>query len=581
MIAYIKNTFFNLPLRWKFFIFTILISIIPVTFIGLFSYNYSQEYLKQSAINSAIMKSDTVNSKIERYLSNIDDTSLMLISNYYLQNYLKEDDISRRYIYENEMRKLFSTILLTKNDIHSIVLYDSKGNYKVYVANLYDDGSFKNSITENIESNQIFDNVYRLAGKRIWTKLYKNTDKISMIRVVNEIGSQNQIGTLVINLNESNLHQVIKESDLMNEGSFFVFEQGGDIIYSSGVKTFIPKVGQVSDNISSYKVTRVNNEDYLDVRYISNFCDWKMVSLVPLKTLFLKVSAIKDITVSLIIICLIIVIASSIFLTYFLTKPIMKLSRLMRKVEDGDLGIRFENSYNDEIGRLGQNFNSMLEKAKILMDENVEKQKRLRIQELKALQAQINPHFLYNTIDTINWLAQSIDADDISEISIALANYYRLSLSKGADIIKISDEINQVKNYLTIQKIRYNDYLNYEFNISETILNLNIIKLTLQPLVENAIYHGIKDKLGYGMIHIIGRREDDKVIFEICDNGKGMDAEKLENIRASLEKVRVEGFGLSNVNERIKLNFGEEYGIAIDSIENIFTKVTITIPIVE
>ncbi len=580
MITAAKNIFFSLSLRWKFFMFTIFISIIPVAFIGLFSYNYSQEYLKQSAINTAILKSDVVNSRIEKYLSNVDDTSLMLITNNYLQNYLLEDNTTRRYILENGVKSLFSSVLSTKNDIHSIVLYDKDGNYKVYVNNKYDDGTFKSIVSDNIATYGLYENVQKLAGKRLWTKFYKNTDKISMVRAVNEIGSQYQIGTLVINLNKSNLHQVIQESDLMSEGNFFVFEQGGDVIYSNGEESLLPKVEYENVKTSSYKVTQYNGSDYLNVLYISKFCDWEMVSLVPLKTLFEKVSAIKEITVALIIICVIVVIAFSIFLTYFLTKPIRKLSKLMRRVEEGELEIRFENIYNDEIGRLGQNFNSMLEKIKLLLQENIDKQKGLRKQELKALQAQINPHFLYNTIDTINWMAQSINADDISRISIALANYYRLSLSKGADVIKINDEVNQVRNYLTIQKFRYNEYLNYEINISEEILSFSILKLTLQPIVENAIYHGIKDKLNEGLIQITGRREDNKIILEVCDNGKGMNTEKLESIRASLDRVRAEGFGLSNVNERIKLYFGDEYGVSIDSAENIYTKVKVVIPAV-
>lgn len=581
MINYIKKIVLDTSMRWKFLIFTILISIIPVAFIGLFSYKVSQEYLKESVTKSAIMKSEAVNSKLEKYLSDIDDTSLLLISNYTLQRFLTEYDMTKRYIYENQLKSLLSSIILSKNNIRSIILYDRDGNMCMYETSMYGDWVLKVKASANITSNSVYAEVTKLKGKRIWTKLFKDTAQISMIRTVNEIGGQNQIGTIIINLDENNLKEVIQDIDSEDNGGFVISEQSGNVIYSSTEIDYTNEITDIPTNSSGYKVIKYKNMQYLHIYYISDFCGWSMNTFIPLKTLYAKVLAIKDITIILIGICLVLVVAFSILITNYLTKPIIKLRKLMRNVEQGDLEIRFESRYNDEIGQLGQNFNSMLEKIKMLMDENVDKQKRLRIQELKALQAQINPHFLYNTIDTINWLAQSIDADAISEISIALANYYRLSLSKGAEMIRIKDEINQVKNYLKIQKIRYEKYLDYEINVSEEILNLYISKLTLQPIVENALYHGIKEKQDSGIIKLNGRLEYGNVVLEVWDNGKGMNSEKLSNVRESLNKIRVEGFGLSNTNERIKLFFGDKYGIEIDSVENIFTKVKVTIPIVE
>jgi two-component system sensor histidine kinase YesM len=396
--------------------------------------------------------------------------------------------------------------------------------------------------------------------------------------VVNEIGSQNRLGALLININEDKLQQAIEDIEFPAQGSFVIFERNNNIVYFKGDRADLSTIGTVPQGFSGYRITG-DREKLLTIYYTSKFCGWRMLTLIPLKLLLAKVAAIKQVTLLLIAVCLLALITALVWLTNFLTKPIIKLSRLMGEVERGNLEIRFENDFNDEIGRLGQSFNSMLEKTRGLLEENVARQKRLRLQELKALQAQINPHFLYNTIDTINWMALSVDAEPISKLSKALANYYRLSLSKGEEIIKISDELNQVQNYLTIQKIRYENCLNYEFQVNQDIWDCYIIKLTLQPIVENAIYHGIKEKMGDGMLRILGRREGDLVILEVWDNGKGLDAAQLAKIRESLNKIRVEGFGLSNVNERIKLYFGEGFGLAIDSLENEFTKVTVTIPL--
>jgi two-component system sensor histidine kinase YesM len=577
MLNRLQKSISNLSLRKKFFAFTMLVSLIPVAFIGLFSYRISQKYLKESVTDAVIMKSEAVNSRLERYLSNIDDTSILLLSNYNVQKLLLHYNQPGRYTYENEVRIIFASVLSSKNDIHSIALYDCNGNIRVYCANDPNDLVFKPKILKNIATNDFFTDVKRLCGKRIWIKAFQGTDKISMVRVINEIGTQNRIGALLININEDKLQQAIEDIEFPAKGSFVIFERNNNIVYFKGDRADLSNIRTVPQGFSGYRITG-GREKSLTISYTSKFCGWRMLTLIPLKLLLTKVATIKQVTLLLISVCLLALITALVWLTNFLTKPIIKLSRLMGEVERGNLEIRFENDFNDEIGRLGQSFNSMLEKTRRLLEENVARQKRLRIQELKALQAQINPHFLYNTIDTINWMALSVDAEPISKLSKALANYYRLSLSKGEEIIKISDEINQVKNYLTIQKIRYENCLNYEFQVNKNILDGYIIKLTLQPIVENAIYHGIKEKRGGGMIRILGRREGDLVFLEIWDNGKGMDAPQLAKIRESLNKIRAEGFGLSNVNERIKLYFGEGFGLAIDSLENKFTKVTVTIP---
>ena len=254
----------------------------------------------------------------------------------------------------------------------------------------------------------------------------------------------------------------------------------------------------------------------------------------------------------------------------------------MKQAEMGDMDVKFDSHYRDEIGELGRSFNSMLERLKNLIRQNYEKQKKLRTQELKVLQMQINPHFLYNTIDTINWMAQSIDADKISEVAIALANYYRQSLSKGAEIIKISDEISQINSYLTIQKTRYEGHIDFRIDIDSDILGLYIPKLTLQPIVENAIYHGLREKEGGGIVEIRGFRENNRVIFYIKDNGRGMDQETLDKLIKCIDTgVSSQGYGLSNVNERLKLYYGKEYGIGVESLAGCYTIVTITIPVAE
>lgn len=210
--------------------------------------------------------------------------------------------------------------------------------------------------------------------------------------------------------------------------------------------------------------------------------------------------------------------------------------------------------------------------------------KKKRKAEISILHAQIKPHFIYNTLDTIQWMAEEHDAQDIVDIVGSLTNLLRIGLSSGAEIIKISQEIKHVESYLLIQKMRYEDKLNYDINIKEEILDYSVIKLILQPLVENAIYHGIKEKRGCGNIKINGEIKNEKIYFTIEDNGIGIKEEKLIEINEMLKGKAVSsvvvGYGIFNVNEKIKLTYGEEFGLEYSSTYGKGTTVALWHPII-
>lgn len=204
---------------------------------------------------------------------------------------------------------------------------------------------------------------------------------------------------------------------------------------------------------------------------------------------------------------------------------------------------------------------------------------------MNVLQAQIKPHFMYNTLDTIRWMAEEHNEEDIIEIIEAFTNLLRISLSKGKEIISVNEELSHIKSYLTIQKIRYEDKLDYEIQVDDNMLEYKLIKLILQPLVENAIYHGIKEKRGSGRILIKGEIKENTLIFAISDNGKGMEEELLNKINYMLrngnEKKNEIGYGIFNVNERIKIIYGDEYGLQYESIYGEGTTVLLKHPIID
>jgi len=264
--------------------------------------------------------------------------------------------------------------------------------------------------------------------------------------------------------------------------------------------------------------------------------------------------------------------------------PIKKLHDVTTTITKNDLQALVTSDNVDEITELGMSFNIMIGRIKELLDSKIKEQENLKKAELRALQAQINPHFLYNTLDTIIWMAEAKKTDQVIEIVSALSNFFRISLSKGRDWITIGEEIERTRSYLTIQKMRYRDIMDYEIQMDAGVSDNTILKLMLQPLVENALYHGIKNKRQGGTIAVRAKQNgENEVCLEVEDNGIGFTPDKLARIQAMIDDdsgdIRLEsGFGIDNVNKRIKLYYGKQYGLSIKSEHNVGTCVTLVIP---
>jgi two-component system sensor histidine kinase YesM len=264
--------------------------------------------------------------------------------------------------------------------------------------------------------------------------------------------------------------------------------------------------------------------------------------------------------------------------------PIKKLHDVTRTLTKNDLQALMTRDNVDEITELGMSFNIMIGKIRELLDAKIQEQENLKKAELRALQAQINPHFLYNTLDTIIWMAQSKKTDDVVQIVSALSNFFRISLSKGKDWITIGEEIERTRSYLTIQKMRYRDIMDFSIQADETILNCTVLKLVLQPLVENALYHGLKNQRQRGTITVRVEQDSDRnVRFQVLDDGIGIPPHKLAQINAALAEPTTDappehGYGLENVNQRIKLYYGKQYGLALSSESAHGTRASIVVP---
>ena len=273
-----------------------------------------------------------------------------------------------------------------------------------------------------------------------------------------------------------------------------------------------------------------------------------------------------------------------VMITRSITRPVRNLCTAAEQIGQGHFDTRTHIAANNELSLLGNSFNHMAEQITVLIEDIRTEQIYNRNMEIRLLQAQINPHFLYNTLDNIIWLAEANRKEDLEAIVMALSQFFRTTLSGGRDIITLREEFSHVEAYLQIQAFRYRDILSYSIDLPEDLKEVPVIKMTLQPLVENALYHGIKNKRGMGEIRVSASRSGEDALICVSDNGIGMKEEELETLRRladGTEKVSADntGFGIANVAQRLRLNFGEQYGLTIESTYGEGTRITVHTPL--
>ena len=422
-------------------------------------------------------------------------------------------------------------------------------------------------------------------GRNVISNLNDSSDSIFALVKSFSYGSDgSRRGVVMFDIRHDMIEQLINRVSIGEEGFLFVVDDS-DVVYtpSSGIVYRIDQESYQREGADTDMV-KIDGVDYFVANHFSDYSGWRIVGVVPNKEFSAGVLPVYQAFSVSIAVCLLLVVAVSFGVSSTVTRPISKLSQLMEKAEEGDFSVRFEAVHRDEIGVLALSFNHMLEHIGELIHELYE-EKQIRLEaQLKSLQEQIKPHFLYNTLDTISWMARAQNAMDVVRLVDALTNMFRVGLSSGRDYITLQEEKSHVTNYLYIQKVRYQDKLRYSIEIPDEYSHLVVPKLILQPLVENAIYHGIKLKRGGGQIRVIAQVEGESLYLLVWDDGAGIPSERLGTIIPAEGTVRDRGkggFGLSYIAERIGLAYGAPYGVGIDSREGEFTEVTVRLPIQE
>lgn len=564
----------NSSLRTKLLIMFLFLTVLPLILVGIISYIKSYNIVAQKSYSLAQIQVgqlsrefDVVFQDIKRFteIGKKDSTVQFLIDK---QNTAEESKsilgmirlYRESYQYSDSIMniKIISTDGKAVSEDRGVHLLDKEAISKPPFVSLLDDPT-----------------------KTIIEPIYKNSNPVlSMTSTIVSDRSKEVIGFINILVKSSVFKNILNEAALNSSGTFHIKSETGKLLFSNPQFANVPVSTQIIGNKSGF----LTQGTTFIVYETSNLTGWKVIRYVPLTEITKEAHEIRSLIVLTVGSLVILTIGLYFFITSKLILPLRMLKEKMKQASLGDLEVKIVNKGTDEIADLSENFNSMIIKIKALLMKSVNEQKQLKIAELRTMQAQINPHFLYNSLETIIWMAEAKKGQEVIEITKALSYFFRITLSKGKDFILLEDEINHVRNYLTIQKMRYQDILDVNFHLNDDILKYKIIKLTLQPIIENAIYHGIKNKRGKGLLRIKGDfTPEGNISIDVIDNGIGMTDDKLREVRQQLssglpfEKDQG-GFGMVNVHQRIRLQYGPSFGITINSLYGSGTRVSLIIP---
>ncbi len=510
------------------------------------------------------------------------NTSKQVVSNYelYFDSAIDvsnaiQDKIDNVDVLNNKptVRQYFDDVLAMKSEIISISLYDESGNLIVGNTNYVDDGksndeSFQNAIDEPLI------NIFSAVGYEDNRYAFTLSRCVGFNREASE-------GVALIEFDFTKIVRLIYQSDLGENGHIVIFDRDYEVVYSSAPDFVVEDLNATRDLILGTSTTQINGQSFnLYVSTISN-TGWKVAVFTNNSQIysvfysFITIVAIVTFVLSIIYVWIIYMIVKQV------TYPLYRLQSEMNKVRD----LNYEEKKkvyrkgNKEIVQLEDTYNEMMKRIRDLAEKIVQEQENQRKSELKALQNQINPHFLYNTLDSIIYMIDKGENQKAEEMIVALSKFFRISISKGRTIIPLKDEIEHVRNYLLIQKIRFGEHFSYYINVDQDLYQYSCLKLILQPLVENAIEHGLNDDENDGRIDINVYQDEKNIIFEVKDNGYGISEERLKTIYQSFKDDSIhEGVGLKNVYQRVKIYYGDSADLIINSIIDEGTIIRIIIP---
>lgn len=539
----IKDMLLNVSLRTRMVLSNIVVALIPFLIFSIVSGFVFLDHAQKTAEEHSVQLIHQVSNSMDVYVETIEkmvnyiqlelqDTPFFTMESEGASGWDSETAYIRSVLENvaNSHREVAGIFIATKED-----LYVSTGMSRISRDPFQNERWYREA-SENPEEIQLISVV---TGRNIVTnRSYSIDDVFSLAKAVQDPETGEVLGVILLDIRHDIIQSSINGVTIGEKGFVFVMDQEDNIVYTP-VNGIVYRVNPKWVKAMEPMSVQIQGGSYQIRSELSPYTGWRTVGVFSMDEVMSSVNTIVYILFTCVIISLVLVVIVSFKFSRTLTNPIFKLKRLMKQAESGDLTVRFNFQHNDEIGELGQSFNHMIARIDQLIQMVYVEQENKRTAEMKSLQEQIKPHFLYNTLDTISWMARDYDAEDIVRLVDALTNMFRIGLSHGKDIITVKEEITHVSNYLYIQKIRYKDKLNYVIHVDESLYAIEVPKLILQPLVENAIYHGVKAKRGGGTITITGVPEGENLVFTVQDNGAGMPQEKVEELNRRMSERSV------------------------------------------
>lgn len=579
-----KRPLFRMTFRKKLIAIFLPLLLIPLMIVSLILYEkskgiiqnnvsmYTQEYLNQLSNN------------IEYKINEVIKISAQLTVNTQLNNGLvkyHDSSADQKTKITEDINNIFSNTLSVYGDVNGIYVFDNHNN-EFYAKKRYIGSS-------DVQSEQWYQKAISNNGKYILFIKEGSKKTIGVARSVINIYTKQSIGVILVDLPYTLLDKSIKSNRYLNDkkGVIYILDTEDEFIYASEEDRAISLNfrDELKHNQDGYIVQPMDGGNKFIVYHSSETLNWSFVYICDMKELMKDMSSIQTTIFSICCVLIVISVVLAVTLSTYLLKPLNEMIVAMKKVEKGDYSVRIKPKTKDEIKYLMLSFNNMTDHIEKLIQSEYSAKLSQKEAQLDMLQQQINPHFLYNTFESLRGLAISEGNKEIANMVKALSNFMRYNLYRGKSITTVEEELNHIKNYIIIQNYRYDDKVELIIDMNEEIRKLSVPKFTLQPLVENAILHGIIAKKEKGIIYLSGIRYENYVALLVRDNGVGMTAELVNemnwNLQNHLEVKRNDqmNIGTFNVNERLKLNYGNRYGLVYSSIEGVETTVEVRIPL--
>jgi len=566
----------------RIFLYIVLLVISLITSLIVANYTIFLEFLKKNEVSSAINAAQKTKQNLEVILKLANDMSVILGSRSDIQSEIKSASTANSYE-KDQINRMLRQLVSLQEFVDGIYIIGDNG--KFFSSNPEVD---LDSVLERCQLPKNFRNravtLFTNASRNGYYVMNSSGNAISLISPILHDVTGEYRGVIIIDINYTYLRVAFLAASFEKAEKVMIVDKKGQILFSFPYNIDLGEVIVKNPELLDMDAVQINakvfGKDIIIVSDTIDYSDWKLIRIINTDKIYSSVNMLGKITIYIFMVFILVSLIASLLLSVSFTKPIVELNKNIKKVEKGDLSVAIKIDRKDELGELSASFNNMMVQIKNLINEKVEHQKKKSDMEFQILQAQINPHFLYNTLNSIKWLAEIQNIENISEVTSAVINLLKYNISSKKVLVSLEEEIESIKNYVSIQKYRYGNNFDIEYCLDEKTLHLKILKFILQPLVENSIFHGFKNFKYGGKIKINSKVEGKFLVIEVVDNGSGIDDDKKDLIEKEGAKM-YKGIGLNNVHERISLYFGPEYGITVKSEQNLGTSVILRLPVIE